>query len=252
MRVAIFSDVHGNLSALEAVLADVEQHSPDQVIFAGDLCFLGARPAECLRLVRDRRLPAVVGNTDEWLFGRTTAPEARREMAEWGRARLSAGEQAWLGRLPFGLRLCPTARAADDLLIVHANPFDVNGILYPPEEAQLTHFGEVRQSNAEVTEQLSEVTAAVIAYGHLHIPSVRPLGRLTLVNVSSVSNPGDGDGRAKYALLEWTDDGWAATHHPVAYDVAGEAAAIRAAQPPQWQDAADALERDGFYYPQKI
>ncbi len=257
MRVAIFSDVHGNLSGLEAVLNDIERHNPDQVIFAGDLCFLGARPAECLRLVRARRLPAVVGNTDEWLTGRAVAPEPRREMVEWGRARLSAEETEWLGRLPFGLRLSPTARASDDLLIVHANPFDVNGILFPPEEVQVAHLGEVRQSDAAVTEQLRGVTAAVVAFGHLHVPNVRPLGRLTLVNVSSVSNPGDGDGRAKYALLEWTGGQpaggyWTATHYRVAYDVAGEAAALRAARPPQWSDAAAALERDGYYYPQKI
>jgi len=252
MRVAIFSDVHGNLSGLEAVLSDIEQHSPDQVIFAGDLCFIGSRPAECVRLVRERRLPAVVGNTDEWLTGRVAAPEPRRPMVEWGRAQLAADEQAWLDRLPFGLRLSPTARAADDLLIVHANPFDVNGILYPPEEEQRRHFDEVRQSDAEVSEKLSGVTAAVVAFGHLHIHSVRPLGRLTLVNVSSVSNPGDGDGRAKYALLEWAGGYWTATHYRVAYDVAGEAAALRAARPPQWQDAAEVLERDGYYYPQKI
>lgn len=252
MRVALFSDVHGNLSGLEAVLADVEQHRPDQVIFAGDLCFLGARPAECVRLVRDRRLPAVVGNTDEWLTGRAAAPEPRRRMADWGRAQLAADEQAWLGRLPFGLRLSPTARADDDLLIVHANPFDVNGILYPPEEEQVTHFGEVRQSDTELTQKLGGVTAAVVAFGHLHIPSIRPLGRLTLVNVSSVSNPGDGDGRAKYALLEWTGSHWTATHYRVAYDLAAEAAALRAAQPPGGAEAADALERDGYYYPQKI
>ncbi len=252
MRVALFSDVHGNLSGLEAVLAAIEQHRPDQVIFAGDLCFLGARPGECLRLVRDRRLPAVVGNTDEWLCGRAEPPEPRRQMADWGRAQLSPDEQEWLGRLPFGLRLSPTARAADDLLIVHANPFDVNAILYPPEADQRAHFGEVRQSDAAVGEQLSEVTAAVVAFGHLHIPGIRPLGRLTLVNVSSVSNPGDGDGRAKFALLEWTGGGWTAEHHRVAYDTQGEAAALRAARPPGWEEAAGALERDGYYYPQKI
>jgi len=52
----------------------------------------------------------------------------------------------------------------------------------------------------------------VVAYGHLHIPNVRPWRELTLVNVSSVSMPGDGDGRAKYALLEWGDGRWTARH----------------------------------------
>ena len=64
MRVAIFSDVHGNLSALEIVLADIERQAPDLIVFAGDLCLFGPRPAECLRLVLERQLPSVIGNTD--------------------------------------------------------------------------------------------------------------------------------------------------------------------------------------------
>ena len=61
MRVAIFSDVHGNLGGLEAVLADVARHAPDLVVFAGDLCLMGPRPGDCLRRVRELRLPAVMG-----------------------------------------------------------------------------------------------------------------------------------------------------------------------------------------------
>ncbi|MBW7959232.1 MAG: metallophosphoesterase, partial [Candidatus Promineofilum sp.] len=59
MRIAIFSDVHGNLSGLEAVLADIDRRGADLVIFAGDLCLAGPRPADTLRLVLDRRIPSV-------------------------------------------------------------------------------------------------------------------------------------------------------------------------------------------------
>ena len=83
MRVAIFSDVHGNLSGMEAVLADMERQRPDLVVFAGDLCLFGPRPAECWRLLRERRIPAVIGNTDAWLAGAGGAPEKHQPSLAW-------------------------------------------------------------------------------------------------------------------------------------------------------------------------
>jgi len=117
MRVAIFSDVHGNLSALEIVLADIERQAPDLIVFAGDLCLFGPRPAECLRLVLERQLPSVIGNTDAWLADTSQPPARHPEAIEWTRDQLSPDELARLGRLPFALRVSPTARAGDDLLI---------------------------------------------------------------------------------------------------------------------------------------
>jgi predicted phosphodiesterase len=65
MRVAIFSDVHGNLTALEAVLADIKQQAPDLIFFAGDLCLSGARPSACLQRLRQENISPIYGNTDE-------------------------------------------------------------------------------------------------------------------------------------------------------------------------------------------
>ncbi len=245
MRIAIFSDVHGNLSALEAVLADIEQHAPDMVVFGGDLCLMGPRPAETLRLVLGRRIPSVIGNTDGWIAGLAEPPERSAAAVEWTRGQLSADEIAQLARLPFGLRVSPTARAADDLLIVHANPFNVDDMLYPPESAQLDRYEKIRQSDVELAGMLNGVEAAVLAFGHLHVPNIRPLESMTLVNVSSVSIPGDGDLRAKYALLQWTDNGWTATHQRVEYDVAAEREALASLQPPGWEDAVAALDALG-------
>lgn len=252
MRIAIFSDVHGNLSATEAVLAGIEAQSPDMAVFAGDLCLFGPRPAECLRLLRERRIASVVGNTDAWLAGRGGAPEKHQATMAWTQSRFTAGELAALGRMPFSLRVSPTADAADDLLIVHANPRNVDDIIFPAEADQLAHWGKVRQPDAELAPLLDGVTAAVMAYGHLHIPGTRQIGALTLVNVASVSMPGDEDGRAKFALLEWRDGHWSVAHHRVAYDTVAESAAFRAHQPPRWEEAVAALDTDGYYYPQRI
>ena len=268
MRIAIFSDVHGNLSGLEAVLDDIEQQKPDQIVFAGDLCFLGARPAACLRLLRERRIPSVAGNTDIWLTA-GGEPERLRPVFEWGVAQLTPDDLGWPGGLPVpprgppagfggrgGLRCAgrapPGPRAADDLLIVHANPRNVNDIVFPSEADQITRWGTVRQPDAELEPLLGWVEAAVVAYGHLHIPGVRHWGALTLVNVSSVTMPGDEDGRAKYALLEWANGRWKMTHHRVAYDTAGEAEAFRQNRPPGWEAAVASLEEAGYYYPQRI
>ncbi|MBP6016809.1 MAG: metallophosphoesterase family protein [Candidatus Promineofilum sp.] len=252
MRVAIFSDVHGNLSALEIVLADIERQAPDLIVFAGDLCLFGPRPAECLRLVLERQLPSVIGNTDAWLADTSKPPERHPEAVEWTRGQLSAAELARLGRMPFALRLSPTASASDDLLIVHANPRDWNEIVFPSEAEQIERWGKVRQSDAELEPLFGGLEAAVVAYGHLHIPGLRPWRELTLVNVSSVNMPGDGDARAKYALLEWRDGRWTAQHIRLSYDTMAESAAFRESRPPRWEEAVAALEKDGYYYPQQI
>lgn len=253
MRIAIFSDVHGNLTALEAVLADIEQQQPDLTVFAGDLCLMGPRPAECLRLVRSMGLPAVVGNTDEFIAGGGRPPERMSAIIPWTQDQLTAGEVEWLGSRPFGMTLSPTADAADDLRIVHANPNDVNAIIYPPIDYQMARYNnEVRQSDEALRPLLAGLRAAVLAFGHLHLPTIRVLDGLTLVNVSSVSNPGDGDARAKYALLSYAGGRWSAEHHRVAYDMSAEADAFRERQPPGWQEAIASIESDGYYYPQKI
>ena len=252
MKIAIFSDVHGNLTALTAVLADIARQGADLVVFAGDLCLMGPRPAECLRLVRERQVAAIMGNTDEFAVGGGAPPPRFSEIIPWTQAALSAEEMAWLGRRPFGLRVSPTAHDADDLLIVHANPRDLNSIVFPSEADQMARYGRVRQADADLAPLFSDTAAAAVAYGHLHVPGLRALGGTLLVNVASVSMPGDGDPQAKYALLMWDGRRWSAEHRRVAYEVRQEATAFSDRQPPGWQEAVEAIERDGLYYPQRV
>ncbi|MCB8945150.1 MAG: metallophosphoesterase family protein [Ardenticatenaceae bacterium] len=251
MRVAIFSDVHGNLTALEAVLAAIEQQAVDTVVFAGDLCVAGPHPAECLQRVRQMGIPAVYGNTDHWLLGITEPPERVQAMCEWTLAQLNEEQRDWLRSLPLSYRLSPTNTASDDLLIVHANPKDAYGLIFPAEAEQMARYGRLRQPDADLDEWLSGTEAAVVAYGHLHIPGIRHWRNLTLANISSVNMPGDGDARAKYGLLVWQNGRWHIEHHQVAYDIQPEIAAIKQAQPPGWEGFVQTLEELGFF-PQNV
>jgi predicted phosphodiesterase len=251
MRVAVFSDVHGNLSALEAVLADIQAQAVDDIVFAGDLCLVGPRPAECLRRVRDAAIPSLYGNTDDWVLERQQPPERLAALARWTRAQLSDAEQAWLDGLPFARRIAPNDDPAQTLLVVHANPQDVNQIIFPPEAEQIARYGRIRQSDADLTPLLAELDVSTLAFGHLHIPNERRVAGVRLLNVSAVSMPGDGDPRARYGLLTWTRGGWRCERRAAAYAVTAEISAYAQARPPGWEAIVAALRAQG-YFPQKV
>ncbi len=249
MRIAIYSDVHGNLTALQTVLADIKKQTPDLIAFAGDLCMVGTRPKACLELARAETNIFVYGNTDEYIHTPPQPPEdaskAERqrwqgfsELAAWTNVRLGAKNVGWLQRLPFSQRISPTAVSSDDLLIVHANPKDVNAPIFPPADLQNEVLGEVKmaQTDDEIRPLLDNVTAGIIAYGHVHFPNVRFWGNTILANISSVNLPHDGDPRAKYGLLTWNKaSGWTVEKRLVAYNTRQERELISFIKPPNWE-----------------
>lgn len=260
MRIAIFSDVHGNLTALKAVLAAIdEEDDVSDLVFAGDLCVYGPRPEACVDLLANHphEIACLYGNTDQWIDGPPLLSqhleEEERErwlhvdnVVAWTRERLPAMDRAWLRELPFHRRISPSVNPHDDLFVVHANPVDVDQIIFPSEGRQKALYGDVRQRDEDLEEMVGEMVTNVLAFGHLHIPFVRHWGDYRLVNVSSVSMPGDGDPRAKYALFEWNGDEWEVEHRHVEYDVDEEIAAFRQNQPPGWEKAVASLEEGGM------
>lgn len=266
MRVALFSDVHGNLAAFQAVRQELESR-PDfeQVIFAGDLCLFGPRPQECLSLLREMAIPAIVGNTDEWIrqppplsdnmsAEQRSSRQALRDQCRWTGEQLSRESLAWLDvlRQTFQIRLTPSSDPKDDLLIVHANPHNLLDIIFPALDRQRELYGAVRQNDEELEPLLQTVLAETVAFGHLHIPGVRRWRDKTLINISSVSLPGDGDGRAKAAILTWRETtGWEVEFVHVAYPVQDEIEAFRRNRPPAWPDRVEQLKTLG-YIPQVV
>jgi predicted phosphodiesterase len=261
MRIAIFSDVHGNLTALQAVLQDIQsQENIDEVLFAGDLCLLGPRPAESLRLVRQNNIACVYGNTDEWIHqppplsdDLTEEVRARRQrtrtLSEWTQAQLSVDEMTWLQAMPFHRTISPSVNPRDDLLIVHANPHDVNRMIYPAEPLQRQYFNEVRQTDTDLGQLLEGLIFGVLAFGHLHIPNVRHWGNVILANISSVSLPVDSDPRAKYGLLTWAEgSGWSVEHRYIAYPIEAELEAYKQRRPPNADHAIAEIEKNGAFF----
>lgn len=251
MRVAVFSDVHGNLTALEAVLDEIGSQAVDEIVFAGDLAMFGPRPAASLRRVQEAKIPSIYGNTDEWLLGRQEPPERFAQLTEWTLAQLVESDRSWLSGLAFSKRYSPTGVTKDDLLVVHANPVDVNQLIFPAESEQMARYGRVRQTDEELTSLLSGCDAAVLAFGHLHMPSERSWQQLRLFNISSVSMPGDGDPRAKYGIFTWDGVAWSFERYAVDYDVRREMEAFEQERPPGWERFVETMEVEGCF-PQRV
>jgi putative phosphoesterase len=189
VKLAIVSDIHGNLAALEAVLEDLGAVKPDLVVHGGDLVFNGPHPAECIDRIRELGWPGVMGNTDEalWTLPATLSESSLRMfkvIAGATTSLLGAERVAWLKTLPLEWR------DADGVALVHAAPGDMWKVV-PPDA-----------SDAEVREIYGSLDAKLVAYGHIHRPYIRSLGAFTLANSGSVGMPFDGDRRAAYLLVE--------------------------------------------------
>lgn len=218
MRIAVVSDIHGNLTALEAVIADLRETAPDVVLQGGDLAAPGSRASEVVDRIRELGWAGVLGNADEMLTrpesltqfaAQSRAPaamwDAIAEMAAWSRDQLGESRLAWLGSLPLEQVRPPIA-------LVHARPGDC--WRSPGAEA----------GDEELSNTYQVLGHALAAYGHIHVPFVRQLGQWTVANSGSVGQPLDGDRRASYLLVDES----AASIRRVQYDVAREIRALRA------------------------
>jgi len=216
MKIAVFGDVHGNRFALEAVVADIERHSPDAWVNLGDQVFGGADPAGAWELQQQLKarysVLEVRGNTDERLGEAITEATEKRGMLEWLHQTLPEGTGTSVAALPTKVTL-----ANDAVLAAHGTP-----------DSAWTYLlldGKTWASDALVLERLGDIgDARVVVVGHSHQEHLRQIGPLTVVNVGAVSRQKDGSPLARWVLLEGEGDVWSVTFRRVAYDV--ESAAV--------------------------
>jgi diadenosine tetraphosphatase ApaH/serine/threonine PP2A family protein phosphatase len=216
MRIAVISDIHSNLQALQAAFAVIDAARVDAVYCLGDIVGYGANPNECLELVRSRASIILRGNHDHAVVDPVLSryfSKSGRAASEWTRKVLTKENADYLTTLPF--------RADTELCtLAHASPS-------APEEWQYVLSLDVAE------DQFSSFTAPLCFIGHTHIPVVCGEDMRTfsfrkgvrmLINVGSVGQPRDGNPQLSFGLLD--SDSWEYRNVRETYDVAAAAKAI--------------------------
>ena len=222
MRIALIGDVHANLPALEAVLADARGLDAEAVWNRGDLVGYGPFPEETIQLLRDEAAVNVLGNYDAKVLAferkrkkwRKTKESEKYLALGWAHENISSKSLHFLQWLPVERRI-----AVDRLrvLLLHGSPAGKDDAVGPntPDD----HFDRLALM----------ADADVVACGHSHRPLVRCVAGVWFVNPGSVGRPEGGDPRASYALVDFTADGPAVEHRRVSYDVVRTIDALRSA-----------------------
>jgi predicted phosphodiesterase len=239
MRIAIVSDIHGNRTAFEAVLADLRHASPDLILHGGDLADSGANPVEIVDRIRDLGWQGVVGNTDEMLFmpevlkeNANPSPElqplfaAIQEMATATCEALGEERLAWLRGLP-------RIQIHGPMALVHASPESRWKAPMPTA------------SDAELESVYRPLGQPIAVYAHIHRSYIRSVSGMIVANTGSVSLSHDGDRRAAYLLL---DDSQPAIRR-VEYDIDSELEALSGCGLPHADWVAKMLESGCFQMP---
>jgi putative phosphoesterase len=238
MRIAIVSDIHGNLTALEAILEDLRKSAPDVVLHGGDLAEGGARPVEVVDRIRSLGWRGVVGNTDEVLWAPERLEEFAAKVPKLRPLMTCIGEIVattcdWLGaeRIAW-LKTLPQVERHETFALVHASPND------------LWRSPLSNATDAELESTYASLGAPIAVYGHIHTPFVRSLATFAVANSGSAGLPYDGDTRASYLLI----DGAHPEIRRVEYDVERECRALERSGLPH-KDWVARMLRAGKYVP---
>ena len=240
LRIAVISDIHGNLPALEAVLKDVAAQSVEATVCLGDLAFKGPMPGECVTRIRELGIPCVHGNTDLMLLQVTDLtpvgtlpdwgrfPTELRPFLEWHVNRMSRTDLEFLAGLPFSYQM-------EGVRFVHASPQDcVTGI-------------KPRDDREAITERVLDLDADCLVMGHIHQAFAFRMAGKMLVNAGAIGFSQDRNWRASYAVLD-TERGSVSLMR-VPYDLEAlvtEARARGFCFEPEWYGQ---ILRDGYWPP---
>jgi putative phosphoesterase len=224
MRIAVFSDIHGNLEALTCVLKQVRKERADTLVCLGDIVGYGPFPNECIELVRKQCTIVVRGNHDTGAVYGALLEEFDadgRIAMEWTRSKLTPESGEYL-------RALPIIHNSNDVTYVHASPVN-------PEHWTYVFAWQ------DAAKAFLHFTTNTCCVGHTHIPAIVAAngmvnsyqeGERHLINVGSVGQPRDGDPRASFAPLDTKRH--SASIIRVEYDIAATADAIRKAGLPEF------------------
>lgn len=246
MIYALISDIHANLPALRAVLADIDRRGPDAVYHLGDLVGYAPWPNEVVTLLRERAIAGVAGNYDSTVASGYKHCGCRYEDARqeelshrsyaWTRAHVTDETRARLGALPFRIDLRPSGGhvAGRTVSLVHGAP-TLNTLYWTADRSD--------DFCRKMASRMGSSPGDVVCFGHTHLPWTREVDGITYVNTGSVGRPKDGDPRAGYLLLTSGDAAPTVEHVRVEYDLDEATRAIRESDLPD--DFAEYLRAGG-------
>ncbi|MEL6525251.1 MAG: metallophosphoesterase family protein [Chloroflexota bacterium] len=203
-RLALLSDIHGNLPALEVVIADMAQFAPDHVVVAGDNVNLGPFSAEVLHLIHERRWTHIRGNNEYYIINayppRKPETWAHFTMLEFLHDQLTDWHH-YIAGMP------------DDLLLCYPDAPDVHLCHAIPDDCWTGIYSKKHMSDEQVTGYLAGARAKTIFCGHTHLPLDRRVGDFHIINPGSVGQPLMGEPVISYMIVDGNSDGWQVTHH---------------------------------------
>jgi diadenosine tetraphosphatase ApaH/serine/threonine PP2A family protein phosphatase len=219
MRYGIFSDIHGNLEALEAVLEELDRRQVDKRICLGDVVGYGPNPNECVELVRERADLVLAGNHDHAAIGRVDTTYFNiyaRQAVEWTARQLTPESRAFLESLPF-------EQVMDDFTVVHSTPEEPERWDYLTSIGDaLRNFPKFRGQACFIGHSHVPIIVAMRANGECAVERRNPLhfvdGERYIINVGSVGQPRDMNPDAAFGIYE--DDARKYELCRVPYDVA--------------------------------
>ncbi|HYS68846.1 MAG TPA: metallophosphoesterase family protein [Gemmatimonadaceae bacterium] len=247
IRLALISDIHANLPALRAVLADIDQrHDVSAIYHLGDLTGYAPWPNEVIALLRERAIPGISGNYDSTVATdykhcgcRAETPqeeELSHQSFEWTRSHVTPETKQYLAGLPFRLDIRPFGGhvSGPTVTLVHGN--QTLNTVYVTEDRPDSFLEKMAASIGAKAED-------IVCFGHTHKPWQRVLDGVQFINTGSVGRPKDGDWRACYVLLSLDASGARVEFVRVAYDVEEAARAILESDLPD--EFADVLKSGG-------
>nr|MBP3258850.1 metallophosphoesterase family protein [Bacilli bacterium] len=186
MRIAVISDVHGNLEALNTVLEDIKKRGIDKIYCLGDIIAKGTHQQECVDLVRTNCEVVIKGNCDEY-YSRPSIPSDKPETEKmrfnWNTNKINDDSKAYLQGLPFCHEFYLSGRL---VRLIHATPTSIDGFVGGVDTLENLYSLFLPSENT-----ISESKADILIYGHIHNPFVQKIYNRYIINAGSVGNPID-------------------------------------------------------------
>jgi len=225
MKIAMITDIHSNIFALEAVLKDIEDKEIENIYCLGDLVGYGPFPNEVINLIREKNIPTVQGNYDQSVGGELfacgcdykddKAMEIGAKSLYWSQENTTEENKKWLRELPEKIEF---EAEGQKILLVHGSPRKNNEYLY--------------EESKELEEIADMINADIMVCGHTHKPFHKKVKGIHMINAGSAGKPKHGNPKATYMIIDLNADDISTEIVEVQYDYEKMAKAIENSEIP--------------------